>query len=92
MKDTPLLFAFWRYDRFPYVLGSKCHPPTNMHGVEMVYVPSYGGYFEPIKLMSIESGEALNDKLNSLKSEKLQAELQLNNTFRRKVGEIAKFI
>jgi hypothetical protein len=58
------LFAFWRYDQFPYVLGGtveRMRPDGDVRTVEYGYM-----WFKPIKLMPLESGKALYAKLDKL--------------------------
>jgi hypothetical protein len=51
------LFAFWRYDTYPYVLGGVV---DMMDDQGLVRVPSYGNaWFMPIKLMPIRKGKEL---------------------------------
>jgi hypothetical protein len=55
------LFAFWRYDLYPYVLGGVV---DMMDDQGLVRAPSYGnGWFQPIKLMPIKKGKELLDAL-----------------------------
>ena len=55
------VFAFWRYDQYPYVLGGVI---DRINDKGLVRVPSYGnGWVTPIKMMSVKAGEALLDAL-----------------------------
>ncbi len=54
------LFAFWRYDLYPYVLGGVAE---RMDDDGRVYVRAYQGWVKPIKLMPIKKGKALLDAL-----------------------------
>jgi hypothetical protein len=56
------LFAFWRYDLYPYVLGA---PITAMDNDGKVYVPSYQGWVVPFKLMPLKKGRDLLDALKN---------------------------
>ncbi len=58
------LFAFWRYDLFPYTLGGEF---TKMRDDGFVYVPNYRGWFRPIKILPLEAGQHLLNELNKLK-------------------------
>lgn len=56
------LFAFWRYDQYPYVLGA---PVTKMDDEGRVYAPSYQGWFTPIKIVPLKKGKELLDALKN---------------------------
>lgn len=56
------LFAFWRYDQYPYVLGA---PVTKMDDEGRVYTPAYQGWVTPIKLVPLKKGKALLDALQN---------------------------
>lgn len=60
------LFAFWRYDQFPYVLGAEI---ARMDDVGNVYAPSYQSWFRPIKTMPTRAGKALNQRLERMRAE-----------------------
>lgn len=62
------LFAFWRYDQFPYVL---CGPIMDMRDDGCVTVDGYGkGYwFAPFKILPEESGRELRAKLTQLEDD-----------------------
>lgn len=64
-KDTAQkvsgMFAFWRYDLYPYVLGGEI---DMMDDQGLVRVPSYGhSWFQPIKLLPAKKGRELLDAL-----------------------------
>lgn len=54
------LFAFWRYDQYPFVLGA---PVTEMDDEGKVYVPNYQGWVKPLKLMPLKKGKELLEAL-----------------------------
>lgn len=60
VQEVSGLFAFWRYDQYPYVLGA---PITKMDDDGKVYAPNYQGWFTPIKLMPLKKGKELLDAL-----------------------------
>lgn len=57
---------FWRYDQFPFLLGS----PGFMQDNGMAYCPSYQGQFRPVKVLSLAEGKQLWDKLEGLQRER----------------------
>lgn len=61
-QEVTGLFAFWRYDLYPYVTGA---PITKMNDDGLVYAPSYQGWFAPIKLMPLSKGVQLLDAMTA---------------------------
>ena len=61
-QEVTGLFAFWRYDQYPYVLGA---PVTKMDDEGRVYVPDYQGWFTPIKILPLQKGKKLLDALQN---------------------------
>lgn len=72
------LYAFWKYDLFPYVLGA---PASRMRSNGAVYVGSYQGYVYPILLLPIEDGELLHKRLKQLTKEYSKAHQDLEKKF-----------
>ena len=65
------LFAFWRYDQFPYVLGAEIEY-INDDG--FVRAKGFGGMmFRPIKIVPIAAGEQINAKLKKLEADERYA-------------------
>lgn len=59
------LFAFWKYDLFPYLIGGQI---TKLLSNGRVRTKEFGGYsFTPVKMLSVEEGAKLRSKLNDLK-------------------------
>lgn len=56
------LYAFWRYDQFPYCLGAVVTEFKD----DLVYAPSFRGYFKPFLVTTKEYGEQLKLKLDIL--------------------------
>ena len=74
------MFAFWKYDLFPYVLGGEVEKMDERGCVETKnYGP--GRWFTPIKLLPVEPGRALLAKLEALEAEHDEALTALNNDF-----------
>jgi len=93
--ETPydFKFAFWSYDQFPGVLGARCLPPGKNKMVdEMVYVPSYGGYFKPLIVMEEDDGVALHNKLGALRLEFQNEMSKLQKKYNEKAKKLISFI
>jgi hypothetical protein len=85
------LFAFWRYDTFPYVLGgtvTKMLPSGRVETVE--YGPGHS--FMPIKILPRADGAALWQKLENLRSEYIAADKAFRAAWRGKAEELTPFI
>lgn len=61
------LFAFWKWDSFPYVLGAKI---LDIKEDGRVLVEGYSSYlFRPIKILPLESGQKTYSQLKDLKQQ-----------------------
>ena len=59
------LYAFWKYDQFPYVLGGEVRTFLEDGSVT---IQGYGGMaFTPVKVVPLKSGLALREELNAVK-------------------------
>ncbi|MDO8629082.1 MAG: hypothetical protein Q7R41_01205 [Phycisphaerales bacterium] len=81
------LYAFWRYDLYPFVLGG---PVTQMRGDGCVETSNFGcGYwFKPIQLLPLEEGRKLHDALDALDKEHAKAQRKFNKEWRAKVDAL----
>lgn len=63
MKDgnTGKLYAFWKYDRPPYLLGDEV---SQIHEDGSVSVVKYTYRFKPVVILPLEKGIKLQKKLN----------------------------
>lgn len=78
------LFAFWKYDSFPYFLGG---PFEEMNSKGAVRPLNYGGYwFNPVKIYPEETGLELSNKLKQLDEERRQAIKDLEMAYKVKLG------
>ena len=68
MKKTNKDYAFWKYDRFPFVLGGEV---TGFRGDGWVETENYGWgcYFKPIKIVPLEDGLAMQEELDKQQSD-----------------------
>lgn len=74
------LFAFWRYDLYPYVIGAEIDAMTEKGSV---HAPSYSksfadGWFTPIKVMPAEAGKVLRDKIEQMRAARTAAHVLLD--------------
>lgn len=75
VEEVNGLFAFWRYDQYPYVLGAEI---TRMNDRGDVYAPAYEAWFHPVKLMPVKAGKALDDRLLQMRNEHRAAHVMLD--------------
>jgi hypothetical protein len=65
------LFAFWRYDRYPYVLGAVV---TGVHDDGSISAAGYQTMrFKPLLLLPLVAGQSLKKKLAGLEQEREKA-------------------
>ena len=86
------LYAFWEHQtHFPYVLGG---PVTEIIAGGKVATSNYGqrNYFDPIKLVPVEEGQALYTRLMSLANDYREAKEKLRVEYDAKLNAIAPFI
>lgn len=81
--------ALWQYDRFPFTLTGVTDP-TKTHPVrgDMVYVPSYQGFFKPFAMVDAETGEQLRAELKALEDAHRQALRDLNELYRGRLVKV----
>lgn len=77
------LYAFWRYDSFPYVLGG---PVSTMNERGDVTIPTYGnGVVTPIKIVPYDAGRKLLEQIDALRAEHREVLDKLNDDFTARV-------
>jgi hypothetical protein len=81
------LFAFWKYDQFPFVLGGEA---TIMNDDGTVYVPAYQGTVRPVKMLPVDAGKKVKDDLDKLTSEYSLAMSDLTKEFKAKRDKLIK--
>lgn len=84
MQDK--LYAFWKYDMPPYLLGGEVEEVKD----NMVRVKGYTGWFKTIKIVSLEKGIKLQKKLNKAKAKYMKITQQADNELRETVKEISQ--
>lgn len=82
------LFAFWKYDLFPYFVGSeidRINPDGTVHSI------TFCGSCKPVIILPIEQGEKLKEQLEVLKGEFRSDEQELKIKYKQKLKDIASF-
>lgn len=75
------LYAFWKYDRFPYLLGGLI---VDFKDDGFVTVEGYRGMkFKPIKILPFDAGKALQAKLDALEQAYDKQQRSLHEDFRK---------
>lgn len=76
-QDINNLFAFWKYDMFPYLLGGTI---TKMRDDGYIQTVEYGpgNYFKAIKILPLKAGKQLQDKLCKISRDR---EVELKNLY-----------
>jgi len=81
------LYAFWKYDQFPYVLGGEVRTFLKDGSVT---VRGYDGMaFTPVKIVPAKVGLALRETLNGLTEEYRQAQQKILEDALRKLDKAA---
>lgn len=80
IEEIKGLFAFWRYDLYPYVIGAEIDAMTDKGSV---HAPSYSrsyadGWFTPIKVMPAKAGKALREKIEQMRTDHAAARARLD--------------
>ena len=83
------LYAFWKNDLFPFVLGGTV---TSIHKGGSVETEGYGQgfYFEPFKMVPNDEGKEIAAKLNALRTEFRIAKAKLEAEFMERRNAIIK--
>ena len=80
------VFAFWRYDRYPYVLGAEIEAIDGHGNVRPV---DYGGHwFRAFKLLSVQAGKKLQARLQKLRTDKAAADALSDQTWNTQLFEL----
>jgi hypothetical protein len=84
------LFAFWRYDLFPYVLGAQV---IEMRADGWVSTKGYGHYwFKPTKLLPLVEGKKLWERLLELQTNQRQKLHEFQLAHLHHLEEVAPWI
>lgn len=86
MKDQRL-YAFWKYDQFPYVLGGEIGEFSDTGN--RVYINSFDWWFTPVAVVSYEYGILIKKTLDNLKEDYDNELRELKEHYRSKA--CAKF-
>jgi hypothetical protein len=86
-------FAFWGYDRFPYVLGGVIEGPiTVKNGEARARCPSYGGNVQVRHQMTEEDGSEVLKKLKDLEEDRREQMAEINKQYLRAALTLAPFL
>lgn len=89
-EGTSNMFAFWKYDRYPFLLGGEY---TKVDTAGAVYVPSFQSWRKPELVLDAERGAQLRETLKTLERQyKEESERLLVNFKLRKDIEIAEIL
>jgi len=90
------MYAFWRYDQYPYILHGEVVGGPNDRG--HVQIKGYatprqdgtygGGWFRPLWIISDTAGKDLAIQVDELRSEKQDAMKKLHKEFDDKLTEL----
>lgn len=84
---TTKLYAFWKHDTFPYVLGA---PVDRINRYGNIEAEGYAGMsFSPIKLLPREDGEKLQKDLDDFQAEYRKALAGLNDNFNHRLNSLS---
>ena len=83
------LFAFWKYDQFPYCLGGEITDMRDNGSIETVEY-GRGAYFKPVLILPLEQGKATMKELKVLEAARAEAIKAVNKTFQEQALKIIK--
>ena len=86
MSAEQKLYAFWRYDRYPFVLGG---PIMKIGDGGEVYPEGYEGCrFKPIKILPLDAGVRLHQQIRAL-ADRYNVELEkMQASWRKRVEDL----
>lgn len=94
-EETTGKYAFWGYDRYPYVLGGEALKlESRPHPTRLVAMPAgYGnGWFRVRHVTSVKEGVAMHEKLKRLHDEYRREQDELRKKYMQKALEAAPFL
>jgi len=84
------LYAFWRYDHFPYVLGGEITQILPDGSVE-TFGYGKGFYFQPFKIVPVAEGRKIQAKLDELRVNEREAFKEHHEEWENKVKAVIDF-
>lgn len=87
MKNNQL-FAFWKYDMFPYVLGAEINGFCEHDYPGKDHVNINGHYYLPIKIVPSKLGHQIRVELAELEIEREQALCKVQSDYRKKLNAL----
>ncbi len=91
MKENLRLYAFWRYDRFPFVRGGEIGGwcPHDWPGQDHIHLKNSPGYFyKPIKIVPLTLGLKIQKTLDQMEAEREQGLNAVYSNFNQKLKEL----
>jgi hypothetical protein len=86
MEMKQILYAFWKYDICPYMLGGEVE---QFRPDGSVAVKGYDGFaLKPLTILPEDSGKEALDTLKMLITEYQERERELKDDYRRRAHEI----
>lgn len=85
MKPIEAQYAFWRYDKFPFVLGGQV---TDIYDDGRVEIQGFGRNttgFQPLIIFPLKEGLALQTRFNEMKTRYDRIMSDVNTTFRNEL-------
>jgi hypothetical protein len=79
------MYAFWKYDRYPYLLGEEIE---KIESTGMVYIKSYCSWFNPVFELQNEEGKIVKLMLTLLENKKHEAERKIDDDFMKKRDDV----
>lgn len=83
------LFAFWKYDQFPFLLGGEVTRVLPKGSVETKEFGA-GYYFMPVKMLPLAEGKKINVELKALEHEYRVQKQGLHEKYMQKRDGIIK--
>jgi len=97
------MYAFWKYDLYPYCLGGKAVKTSNTAGSSprnRVQIESYatlgsdgkyrGGWFRPFLVLPNSEGRVLKSKLKLLEAQFKEESQELRNKYDARLRKLLK--
>lgn len=85
---TKKLFAFWRYDTFPFYLGGEVE---DINDKGQVYIKTYQGWFNPFLILPYEEGVKRDKEITMISKEHAADTKALLHKNTERVNKILKF-
>lgn len=85
MSEKQRLWAFWKYDRWPFLLGGEIDHFT---AGGSVYITSYQSAFKPVLILSYKEGKSLLESLITMGAQLEADTIALRQSYTKKANEL----